>query len=181
MKKTSTLLIASTLFFASCSDSNKEAGESASTEISLPTELILKEEPAGPVSIATLRTSGKAGDAVVFHGKLMGKDPVFMDSRAVMVVGDPEKLTSCDLKPDDECPTPWDVCCDDPAVVTSSILTVQVVDEEGRLLPAGLKGLGGMEELSLVSVVGEIDESSSESNMLVNATGFYVHPVSEKE
>ena len=113
---------------------------------------------------------------MTFTGHVIGSDPVFMDGRAVMIMGDPKKLTSCNLRPGDECETPWDVCCDDHDVITASILTVQVVDDAGKPLKTGLKGLGGMKELSALTIIGKVADKSNESNMLINATGIFVQP-----
>ena len=93
---------------------------------------------------------------------------------SLLTLGDPARITSCDLIPGDECTTPWDVCCADPDVVTASVATIQVLDEQGKPLKSGLRGLGGLQELSSLIVVGEVAEGSNEKNFLVNATGIHV-------
>lgn len=55
-------------------------------------------------------------------------------------------------------------------------MTVQVVDEEGKLVKKTLRGVGGVKELSTVTVTGEVAEGSNDSNMLINAAGIFVHP-----
>ena len=104
----------------------------------------------------------------------MGNSSPLIKSRALLTLGDPARMRSCDLIPGDECPTPWDVCCGDPDVIAASIATVQLVDTAGRPLKSGLRGLGGLRELSSLVVVGEVAEGSSEKNFLVNATGIHV-------
>ncbi len=136
--------------------------------------ILLTEAPEGPVSITEARQKPIPGTRVVLSGKIMGNDKPIIQSRALLTLGDPARITSCDLIPGDECTTPWDVCCDDPDVVTASLATVQVLDEKGRPLKAGLRGLGGLKELSALIVVGEVAEGSNENNFLVNATGIYV-------
>ena len=86
----------------------------------------------------------------------------------------PTMLESCDLKPGDENPTPWNVCCADPDLVRASIATIQVLDEHGKPVKAGLRGVGGLQELSNLIVVGEVAEGSNADNFLVNATGIHV-------
>lgn len=175
MKHLNIAALSSTLFFASCSEKEK-------AEVSQPQnkdafgEIVLSNAPEKALDIAALRTTAKAGDEVTFAGSILGSDPVFVENRSVMIMGDPKKLTACSLRPGDECVTPWDVCCDDPDVIKSSIVTVQVVDENGQPLKQGLKGVGGMKELSQVIVTGEVAEGSTASNMLVNATGIFVQP-----
>lgn len=146
------------------------------TETSSISEFILTDVPEDALDIANLRTTAKPGDEVVFTGNILGSDPVFIENRSVMIVGDPKKLTSCDLRPDDPCTTPWDVCCDDPDMIKASIVTVQLVDAAGKPFKEGLKGLGGMKELSKVIVSGEVAEGSNAENMVVNATGIFVQP-----
>lgn len=142
------------------------------------TSLLLDEAPADPMDIAEMRKTSKKGDLVIFKGTLIGDLDIFMDNRAVMKMGDPKKLTACNLIPGDECETPWDVCCDDPEVIKASIVTVRVLDEDGGVLKAGLKGVGGLEELRAVTVTGTVDASSNTDNMQINATGIFVHPAS---
>ena len=136
--------------------------------------ILLTEAPEEPVSITEARQKPIPGTRVVLSGKIMGNPKPIIQSRALLTLGDPDRITSCDLIPGDECTTPWDVCCADPDVVTASVATIQVLDEKGRPLKAGLRGLGGLKELSSLIVVGEVAEGSNENNYLVNATGIHV-------
>lgn len=175
MKKT--ILLPTTilaLVLASCSE-KEETGKTTSDGDSPLSHLVLDTAPDKPSEIATIRSSAKPGETVTFQGRVMGSEPVFMDGRAVMIMGDPKKMTPCNEKHDDECPTPWDVCCDDPDVVTASIVTVQAVDDSGKPVKGSLKGLSGLKELDSVTVTGVIAETSNEENMVVNATGLFVH------
>jgi len=170
------LALGLSLTLASCSEKDESSDTSANGGSGDLAALVLTTAPEKPVDIADLRKSAKPGETVTFTGHILGSDNVFMEGRAVMIMGDPKKLTACNLNPGDECETPWDVCCDDPEVIKASIVTVQVVDDAGKPLKSGLKGLGGIKELSAVTVVGQVAASSDESNMLVNATGIYVQP-----
>lgn len=161
------------LVLASCSEKEETSRKTGNIDSPL-SHLVLDNAPDKPSDIATIRSSAKPGETVTFQGRIMGSEPVFMNGRAVMIMGDPKKLTPCNEKHDDECPTPWDVCCDDPDVVTASIVTVQAVDESGKPLKAPLKGVSGLKELSSVTVTGVVAEASNKENMVVNATGFFV-------
>lgn len=176
MKPTKLLALALTLVLASCSEKKETTNNTSQDDFGSLASLVLTTAPNDAIDIADLRKSGKPGDTVTFTGKVLGSDPVFMDGLAVMIMGDPKKLTSCDLRPGDNCEFPWDVCCDDSDVITASILTVRVVDEAGEPLKTGLKGLGGMKELSALTIIGKVAENSNESNMQINATGIYVQP-----
>lgn len=181
MKKVKYLLILKLGLVAamiSCSEESKVADNASGGSSATLESVLLESPPANAIAISGMRKTANPGDEVTFSGTLIGSKSIFMENRAVMVMGDPEKITACNLIPGDGCETPWDVCCDDPDVIKASIVTVQVVDENGKPLKSGLKGLGGMEELSAVTVTGIVANSSSASNMLVNATGIYVQPKS---
>jgi len=163
------------LSLASCSDKQEEAQASTTSEsASGLASLLVTEAPADALSIAKLRTTAKVGDEVVFSGKIIGNSTVLIDGRAIMVMGDPQKITSCDLMHGDNCATPWDVCCDDHDVIKNSIVTVQVVDADGKPLKQGFRNVGGIKELSNLVVRGKVAEGSNEANMLINATSLFV-------
>ncbi len=160
----------------SCSDKkdNSTASSTAKSEKVELKKFLLKEEPTNAVDIFDLRKTGTPGTPVTFTGKVMGADKVLIDGRAVMIVGDPKKLTSCDLRPGDNCQIPWDVCCDEPEDIKASIITVQVLDSAGKPIKEGLKGLAGIKELKHITINGIVDKVSTKDNMVVNATGIYV-------
>lgn len=172
-------ILACGLFVGLVSCSEKPAdvtqGDSASEVKSELQSLLLDSAPEGAISINALRSSVKVGDSVAFSGKLLGGDPVLVDQRAIMTIGDPAKLTSCDLREDDHCSTPWDVCCDETDDIKNNIVTVQAVDADGRPIKEGFRGLGGMKELSEVIVLGTVAEGSNEENVLINLSGIYIH------
>ena len=178
MKSNSLLLtIPLSLALISCDNRNRDADKDKSPDDSAPHALsavLLTEPPEDAVTITEARQNPAPGTRVILSGKVMGNENPIIKSRALLTLGDPAKITSCDLVPGDECPTPWDVCCDDPDVITASIATIQVLDEQGKPLKAGLRGLGGLKELSSLIVVGEVAEGSNEKNFLVNATGIHV-------
>ena len=164
-----------------CTDKKEETPPQSSTtaiEEAGTLELdkfVLKVESSDALNIYDLRKTANAGDTVVFKGKVIGANIVFVKGRAMMILGDPDKLTSCDLKPGDDCARPWDVCCDTPKDIKENILTVQVLDAEGKAIKHGLKGLAGIKELSNVTVTGTVDKISTKENMVINATGIYVN------
>lgn len=138
--------------------------------------IILRSEPANALSIAKIRQSVEPGQTITLAGKVIGNRAPFVEGRAMVVLGDPAKLTSCDLRHADTCSTPWDVCCDEPADIKNFTATIQVMDTDGKLINQGLKGINGIKELSHLVVTGIIAEGSNADNLLVNATGIYVKP-----
>jgi len=176
MKLTTLLLtVISTIAFVSCGEKKTaDTDNSAPASTGPLSELVLKAAPEGAKGIAEIRKSAKEGDQVTISGKVIGSKHPFVEGRAIMTLGDPTKITSCDLIENDACPTPWDVCCDDHDVIKASILTVQVLDKDGKLVKADLKGLSGLKELSQLVVTGVVADGSTADNMLINATGIYV-------
>jgi hypothetical protein len=184
MKLTSVLL-ATIIPFAviSCGDSEKsdaktETSKSSAKETDDKPSLdyiLLKEKPADAIKISELRTNHKAGETVTFTGQIIGSKKVFMDSLAIMTMGDPTKMKTCNLIPGDSCTTPWDVCCDDPDVVKANIVSVQILDSSGAPFKAGLKGLSGIKEMSDLTITGVVEKSSNDQNMIINATGIFVN------
>ncbi|NNC87761.1 MAG: hypothetical protein HKN82_04785 [Akkermansiaceae bacterium] len=174
--KTTTIILsaAAALAVAACKQNEAAGGGAAPAPAGNLEAVLTAEAPPNPVSILEARKNPAAGADVTVTGKIMGRREPFVDGRALVVIGDPAALTSCDLRPGDSCATPWDVCCDEPAVIRKSIATVQVVDADGSPLKEGLKGLGGMKELSSLVVTGTVAEGSNADNFVINATGIHV-------
>jgi hypothetical protein len=175
--KLTTILLATIIPFTIISCGGKEKSESKTEEATNKPNLeyiLLKEKPVEAIKISELRTNRKAGETVTFSGKIIGSREVLIDGLAVMIMGDPAKMTTCDLRPGDACKTPWDVCCDDYKVIKDNIVTVQILDQSGTPIKAGLKGLAGIKEMSALTVTGVVDDSSNERNMIINATGIFV-------
>jgi hypothetical protein len=161
----------------------QKAGSDAKSETANTTpittgveSIMLKSEPADALSIAEIRKSVEPGQTITLAGKVIGNRAPFVEGRAMVVLGDPAKLTSCDLRPEDACTTPWDVCCDDPGDIKNFTATIQVIDADGKLIKQGLKGINGIKELSQLIITGTIADGSNADNLLVNATGIYVKP-----
>lgn len=173
---TLTLTACSVLALISCGEKKAtEASDTPATGTSLEA-VIVPSEPSGALSITEVRKTVKVGKEVTLAGKVMGRKDPFVDGRALLILGDPAIITSCDLRPGDGCPTPWDVCCDDNDAIKAATATIQVVDQDGKPIKQGLKGVHGIKELSKLVVKGTIAEGSSADNLLVNATAIFVKP-----
>lgn len=158
--------------------SEKTNGGSASqeTKSALPAGLFTDAIDGAASAISELQGRVEAGQKVVLTGKVMGSMTPFVEGRAAVMVGDPTKLTSCDLRPGDTCTTPWDVCCDDPEVIKKSVATLQVVDGDGRVVAHSLRGAGGLDHLATVTAEGVVSPLSGEENLVVNVTRMAVSP-----
>jgi len=103
---------------------------------------------------------------------------VFNATRATVMIAD-MKLVPCNKRPGDTCETPWDFCCVANDEKAANIAIVQVVDEKGKLIKSTLKGVNGLDHLSVVVVKGKVAKTDG-ANLIVNATGIYVEPPEKK-
>jgi len=160
---------------SSCSDDHA-SGTTTQTTAAGPTPAVfVTEPPAGePTPIPEARKQFKPGDELLLSGMVMGVKHPFVQGRAVFVLGDRGTLTPCNERDPDHCATPWDVCCDDPAAKAAGTATIQVLDDDGNVLARGLKGAGGLKELSRVIVAGKVAPNASEEAFIVNATAIHV-------
>ena len=170
---TLTLAALSLLFFTSCQEEKAATPAKAPVaEIKLDPALFSQKLDEG-ITISEARKL-KAGDQVTVKGKILGAHSVFVDGRAAFIMGDPEQLTSCDLREGDGCKIPWDVCCEDSKDIAANTLSIQLVDENGMVLKTGLKGKNGLKELALLTVQGTVSPQSSAESMVINATAIQV-------
>lgn len=129
----------------------------------------LTSEPAGAISVMELRASGKNDDAIVIHGRIGGAQPWIKGLSAFTLVD--SSFRACNEIPDDECPTPWDYCCEPD--LSSKTALVKVVDQQGQPLEVGAQQLLGLKELQSVVVQGKLQLDSA-GNLSVLASGVYI-------
>lgn len=173
MKMKSNLAIAAFagLILSSC----QKEETTATPPMANPLEaILLTSQPENAIPVAAAFANPSPGTKITVTGEVMGRMEPFIANRAMVVLGDPSKITPCNRKPEDACQTPWDVCCDAPEVIKKSTATIQILGDDGRPLKQGLRGVGGIQELTTLTVVGEIAEGSNAENLLINAEGIYV-------
>lgn len=139
-------------------------------------EFFTSTAPPDAAEIHVARESAEPGAEITLQGRVMGRSKPFVDGRAAFVLGDRTLLTPCNEKPDDECDTPWDVCCDSAENKRKGPETIQIVGDDGRVISENLRGMNGVLELSKLTVHGTVAEGSSAEALIVNATEIYVHP-----
>ena len=177
MKATVTLFaILAALSLSACKESVTTVETSAETSAPDPALEKFFTEEAIPKAqaIHIARKTAKPGEEISLKGALIGREKIFVDGRASFILGDPEKLTSCDKMPDDHCATPWDACCDSKELKKIGVVSIQILGEDGRVLSGNLKGTKGMKELSSITLTGTVDQSSTADNLVVNATKIHV-------
>lgn len=126
-------------------------------EASLPADLFAQQPLAETVTVLKTKESASKGDTVRFWGKIGGRVEPFTEGRAVMLVAD-DTVPFC--TPDEGCPTPWDACCTPQEIKTKRSITVQVADDRGLPVAAGLNGKGNLKPGAVIEVEGTVHEAS---------------------
>jgi len=162
--------------FAGCSqyastNSISEQTSSTSAPTVDGTKFLLSAEPPAANEVIKVREDASDGDHVVMVGRIGGSENPWIDGRAAFSMVD-DSLKACSDIPGDQCPIPWDYCCETSKLPTSTAL-VKVVDENGDLVQADARELLGVKELSTVVVTGEAKRDQA-GNLTVLASGVYV-------
>jgi hypothetical protein len=138
----------------------------------LPAGLILKEAPAGAKDVSVLKKDAKEGDEVVIRGQVGGDVKPFVKNRAIVRIVD-MKLPACNAKPGDSCKTPWDFCCETPEAIKANSATIECCTADGKPLKVELKGMNGIDHLSVVVVKGKVSSRVGD-NLIIQASGIFV-------
>jgi len=134
--------------------------------------VFLDSAPEGAVSILETRKKVEPGATITVTGRIAGAMEPFSGDYATLVLSD-DSLETCEKIPGDACKTPWDACCVEPKTIAASRITVQILGEDGRPVGQTLKQVRGMKELDSLIVTGTVAEGSSETNLILNATGIF--------
>ena len=152
---------------------NKDAPTAPDTA-ALPAMLFVDVAPAGALDVGPSKASAKVGDKIVLTGRVGGSQHPFVNGRAMLTLAGDADITACSDRPGDECETPWDFCCDDPADILRNTATVQVTDGSGRPLKVPLEGARGIGHLSRLVVEGTVSSRTDAGAMVVDAKHIYV-------
>ncbi len=175
-------LIFCCIFMISCGDEKAPEKEpvAPSSEFSALKHLSLNAKPENVQTISALKKSEiKAGEQVTLQGRIGGSGNPFVTDYAAFMLADDTILAACDISDDDHCAKPWDYCCEDKSKIKSNIITVQAVDDNGKVIKSKIDGLDGIKAGSFVVVSGAIAEGSNQDNLIVNISGLY-HDSSRK-
>jgi hypothetical protein len=143
------------------------AGSAGSTEPAWR----LTSAPADAVDVGQAKQTVSEGDQVALRGRIGGRtDPMSADSATFIVMD--VSIPSCADEEGDNCPTPWDYCCEPRESIAANNATVQLVDDSGAPLAIDLRK-HGLKPLDEVIAVGTVAARPNEQTLIVKATGLY--------
>lgn len=132
---------------------------------------LLTQAPTDARTVGEIKPLAVEGDRVVMRGRIGGrKDPITPGVGVFMVV-DPG-VPSCDQIPGDNCPSPWDYCCEPRDSLTANSATIQLVDDAGKPIESDLSG-AGLRPLDEVVIIGTVGPRPSAQILTIRATGLY--------
>lgn len=164
------LFSAALILAAGCTQEMTEPGPAPPAAKS--SEHLLGSEPEGALGVCDVRASTE--DEVVVVGRIGGQADPWVEGAAAFVLVD-TALVPCNERPGDNCPVPWDYCCDDASTLNDSKLLVQVVDADGRLIETAARDLLGVKELDTVVIRGRAERDEA-GNVTVLAQGLFIRP-----
>ncbi len=166
------LCLASLVLITGCGQETETPTESSAPAID-GTKYLLTEEPADAAEVAKAREDAKSEDEVVAVGRIGGSAMPWVEGQAAFYIID-SSLKACNDIEGDNCPQPWDYCCESSESKKSSMVLVKVVDESGKTVKADARKLLKLKELQTVVVKGTV-QRDEEGNVLALLTkGVYV-------
>jgi hypothetical protein len=137
--------------------------------------MILSAPPADAKEVGAGKKDATKGAKVSLHGRIGGSKDPFVAGRAMFTLAD-VSLPPCSDNPEDGCETPWDYCCEPRDKITANTVTIRFLDSNGAILTGDLNGVHGLRPLADVTVQGQVSKESEGSNIVIDATAFYIKP-----
>lgn len=174
---TFTLLVLAGLI-AGCAQESPQPQPSASSDTDSQaapgvdgSRFLLSSEPEGAGDVIAVRSDASDGDDVVIVGRIGGSANPWIEDRAAFSIVD-GSLKACSDIPGDNCPVPWDYCCETPKLPDATAL-IKVVNDNGDLVEEDARQLLNVKELSTVVVQGKAQRDDA-GNLTVLATGIFI-------
>lgn len=139
-------------------------------------QYLLSSEPEGASDVIAARESAEADAEVIVVGRIGGAVNPWVDGLAAFTIVDNSLLACSDIE-GDNCPTPWDYCCE--ADVADGSTLVKFVGDDGRPLATDARELLGLTELQTVVVQGTA-QRDEEGNLTILASNIFVRPDSDR-
>lgn len=174
MKKYGTLATCFALFgcLIGCGpEASTQPSDTTSSSTIDGSKYLLTAEPEGAGDVIQVREQAMDGEDILIVGRIGGSENPWIDGRAAFSIVD-GSLKACSDIEGDNCPIPWDYCCETSKLPTASAL-VKIVDENGDLVKANANELLDVKELSTVVVQGKA-ERDDVGNLTVLASGVFV-------
>lgn len=115
------------------------------------------------VDIAAARLK-KPGERILVRGRILGAERLFEKEQAMFLMADPVYVT-----PDENSPHSFRASGVPSAVKRRHMLSVQVLDGEGKLASGSLQGRHGLKEMSFVVVSGIMNAETTASSPVIDA------------
>lgn len=133
----------------------------------VPNYIFTNNNLGNGISVEDARKQNLIDNELIVEGFIGGRREPFSKNRASFILGD-NSLQTCDKIPVDNCPTPWDACCEDRKKIISGCLNVQIKDENSSLIRGNLNGVGGLSPGVKIKIKGIVDSSSLPNSMVLN-------------
>lgn len=175
MKRTSfwSMALLGSLLTASCQKSADHetvvVGGGGGPEASM---YLLAAEPAGAKGVLDVKQAAKDDDDVVVVGRVGGSAVPLVKGRASFTIVDPS-LRSCSDIEGDNCPTPWDYCCESPGRRARATVLIKFVDADGRTLEQDAGETFGIKPLQTVVVRGRA-KRDVDGNVTILASALHI-------
>jgi hypothetical protein len=158
------------------SDTDTNAGANGSsarnTNTASTPAWVLASSPGESLGIVDAKASASQGDEIVLRGRIGGRVEPLSEESPVFTIIDLSLPYCGEVNEDDNCPTPWDYCCDSPETIRANAATVQIVDETGTPV-SDSPMTHGLEPLDEVIVTGTVGPRPTQDVLTVRATGVY--------
>jgi hypothetical protein len=132
---------------------------------------MLSSAPADAQSVKEAKADATEGEQVVVRGRIGGRMKPMTAGSPVFVIMD-LSVPHCGQIPGDQCPTPWDYCCEKPEDITANSATVQIVNESGEALDTD-PASAGLKPLDEIIVVGTVGPRPGDDVFTIRAKGVY--------
>lgn len=161
---------------AGCAPQEPPAGsQTTQTETAAPAvdgaKYLLASEPEGAKDVINVREAAADEEEITIVGRIGGDANPWVDGLAAFKIVDPS-LKACSDIPGDQCPKPWDYCCETDKLPAATAL-VKFVNEQGDVVKSDARELLDLTELQTVVVHGKAQRDDA-GNLTVLADGVFV-------
>ena len=120
---------------------------------------LVDSEPADARPVAEALGADDQAEITVV-GRIGGEKNPWIDDMAAFTIVDPS-LKACSDIPGDNCPEPWDYCCESSETMKTHSVAVKFTDEKGSVVAADARKLFGVEPLQTVVIRGKLQKDDS--------------------